>query len=125
MKERMFKIWDNQLNEYRWDWQWFTTSNAVDSLADFHSIDWKWVNDDDSEQTIYEFLDTLKSEEERLSFLMEHWDWDIHHCIFRASDVCIGWDYYRDDTLDEFIADHADINEVEMETRFYFNNDKK
>lgn len=84
--------------------------------------EWKVQFDD---CTIYEFLDMLESEEERLSYLLDYWDWDIHHCIFRASDVCIGWDYYRDDTLDEFIADHADINEVEMETRFYFNNDKK
>ena len=117
---KKFKIFDNQLWTYRWDWQWFTVSEAIDSLADYHSIDFSWVDNEDTELTIYEFLDTLKNENERLSFLCEHWDWDTHHCIFWIDWEMFGWDYYRDDTLSNFIAWYTGKWQIEMEVRFYY-----
>lgn len=120
MQKTMFKIWDNQLLEYHWNWEWFTTSSAIDNLANYHSIDWKWVDDYWTEQDIFQFLDTIENEEKRLEFLLEYWDWDIHHCIFRVWDVCYGWDYDRWDTLQNFIEWGIVDKPVQMEMRFYY-----
>lgn len=124
MKKCMFKIWDNQLHQYRSDWQWFTTQSAIDSLADYHSVDFSWVDDDDNSLTIYERLDKMDNEDDRLLALLEHWDWDLHECIFWKWDVCVWWDYYRWDIMENYQADHKSDG-VEMEMRFYFDNDKK
>lgn len=78
----MYKIWDSQLSKYFWNGYIFKTkAEIVAALADFHSIDYTGVDDEDNEyeDIIEMFKDTpeLNTIEKQLNWLLEYGEWEI------------------------------------------------
>ncbi len=50
----------------------------LDTLAEYHNIDYTGVKDNNEEyEDIFEFLNTLKNQQERLNWLLEYGEWEI------------------------------------------------
>jgi len=67
---------------------------VIKALADYHNSDFSGVRDDDTPyENIFEFLATLKNEQERLEFLLEHGQWELEEVdIFIAEEKIKGYD---------------------------------
>jgi hypothetical protein len=50
----------------------------IDQLASYHDIDYKGVKDNDEPyEDIYEFLNTLKTDKNKLDWLLDYGQWEI------------------------------------------------
>ena len=70
----MFKIRDNQLDRYFWDWHEFKSiKEMVEALADYHDIDF------DHDESLQEYLDWLFKDDDqaKLDRLCDYWMWSI------------------------------------------------
>lgn len=120
--KKLFKIYDNQLNEYKNDGQWYTINEAIDALANYHDNDWTGVDDNDEPKTIYQWLDEMKDDDDRLSTLMEYGDWDLHYFIYKSKKddtICYGGEYDRPDKVEEYLSENPDQT---AECRYYYTN---
>lgn len=56
----------------------YSKKEIIDNLTAYHDIDYSGVKDNDEPySSLYEFLDTLKDDETRLDWLLEHGQWEI------------------------------------------------
>jgi DNA repair ATPase RecN len=85
---KKYKIYDYQLGRYFGDDALFDDKKEViDQLADYHDIDFDGVdNKDNKYKSINDFLATLKDDEERLNFLIDHGQWSLEEV--NACDIC-------------------------------------
>jgi len=75
-----YKIADNEIRgRYFADEAIFNTKqDIIDQLASFHDVDFEGVDDNDNEyESIYAFLDTIKDDEMKLNFLLDHGNWSL------------------------------------------------
>ena len=55
-----------------------TKKDILDQLASYHDIDYTGVKDDNTPyESIWEFLNTLENDTERLNWILEYGEWDI------------------------------------------------
>lgn len=83
----MYKIIDEQGdNGVSFTHEYFkTTKQIIKRLANYHSIDYTGVKDNDEPYNdIYEFLNTLKNDKERLEWLLDYGTWRIKRVIRRG-----------------------------------------
>jgi len=81
----MYRIYDLQLNDYFSSGEVFKTkADIISRLANYHDIDYIGVKSDDSEYyDIFEFLDTLKNDTERLNWLLDYGQWEIQKVTYK------------------------------------------
>lgn len=120
-----YKIADNQnIGEYFRSGEVFKNKeDIVAQLASFHDNDYSGEKgDNNSYKNIYEFLDTLKTTNEKLNWLLDYGDWsleeDVIHCPLCSDnlsykqnkdthiwscDSCpfVGFEFYNDKNTDE------------------------
>lgn len=73
-----YKLIDLQGMELKEDMIFDSIAEVIEELADFHGVDYEGINDNNVPyKDIYQFLDTLKTEQERLDFLLDYGQWDI------------------------------------------------
>jgi hypothetical protein len=68
-----YKIIDTQGGGLMQDDIFDSKNEVIDRLASFHSIDWS----DERYNTIYEWLLTMKDEEDQLNALLEWGQWEL------------------------------------------------
>jgi hypothetical protein len=85
---KKYKIYDDQVGRYFGDDALFDNKlEVIDQLADYHNTDFTGCDDEDNEyKDIYAYLETLKDDEERLNFLLEHGQWSLEEV--NTCDIC-------------------------------------
>lgn len=79
----MYKIKDLQFPEGRYfgggeGIKFKTKKEIIEQLASYHNIDYSGVKDNDEPyKDIFEFLNTLKTNERKLNWLLEYGQWEI------------------------------------------------
>tara|TARA_R100001530_G_scaffold134845_1_gene110590 strand:- start:3040 stop:3393 length:354 start_codon:yes stop_codon:yes gene_type:complete len=112
--ENKFKIFDCQQGHYAFSGQWFTEKEAIDQLASFHDVDF----DNEEYKDIRAWLDTEKTQQDKLYTLLGYGDWDIHEVIYHdtKTDTITGGDYYNIGIIKETLSNNPTY---EAETRLY------
>lgn len=73
----MYTITDGEFSGMMSGETFDTLQDVINRLADYHDNDWSGVNDSDEPITIYETLDVMEDDMERITFLCEHGTWDV------------------------------------------------
>lgn len=67
-----YKLIDNQ---HQFEESVFKSkAEVIEHLANYHNYDWN----SDEHKDIYTFLDTLKTDDEKLDFLCDYGDWNVY-----------------------------------------------
>lgn len=80
-EEKQYRILDNQVGRYFWNGEIIgNKKEVIEALADYHDTDYKGVKDDGKDtpyKNIWEFLATLKDDDEKLNWLLEYGEWEL------------------------------------------------
>jgi hypothetical protein len=76
---KVYRVKDNQITgRYFNDGEIKTKEMVIEDLTDFHDIDFEGEKDDGTPyKDMAEFIASLKDDEERLDFILNHGDWSL------------------------------------------------
>lgn len=72
-----YRIYDLQVDKYKWDWQIFSSLwDVVDNLIDYHDIDF---DSDEKWRDLEKYLQDLywNNINKKLVWLKDYWEWEI------------------------------------------------
>ena len=113
----MYKVRDCQFNydKYFHDGAIFKSKDEViDHLAEYHSIDWTGVDDDDNPISIWEFLETLRTEDEKLEWILCYGQWELEEITAEDMTDLVFDTLMKNETLHE-VLDIENVKEPEVD----------
>lgn len=99
MEIKLYRIYDQQCNRYKWDWTIFSSiRQMVEELADYHNIDWNWTEEEwfENETMLERYDRKFDNDQAMLDDLCDYGEWEIQEVSKQdLIDEIITMDWYE------------------------------